>query len=346
MRYVRQLSNITSKRCNGFGLTAMALETGFHVLIAEPNFSATSNPAPYLNNESSFTVSPNAEPKSATADSNISSRFYHSDQILLDSNDSGKKNFGKYRLLRTIGKGNFAKVKLAVHLATGVEVAIKIINKTLMDATLFERLKREITIMKTTSHPNIVKLLEIIENEDVLCLVMEYASGGEIFDYLVAHGRMREKEARIKFRQLISAINYCHSKRIAHRDLKAENILLDGNLNVKVADFGLANTFEPNQRLTTFCGSPPYAAPELFLGIPYYGPGVDIWSLGVILFTLVLGQLPFDANDLKELRAKILNVQYNIPKGAISTECEQLIRKMLVLDPKKRYSLKFLDFMV
>ncbi|CAH8485530.1 unnamed protein product [Schistosoma rodhaini] len=251
-------------------------------------------------------------------------------------------NVGKYRLLRTIGKGNFAKVKLAIHMATGVEVAIKIINKTVMDNTLLKRLKREITIMKGTNHPNIVKLLEIIENEDVLCLVMEYASGGEIFDYLVANGKMCEKKARVKFRQLLSAMQYCHAKRIVHRDLKAENILLDQNLNVKVADFGLANTFESDQRLTTFCGSPPYAAPELFLGIPYYGPSVDIWSLGVILFTLVLGHLPFDARDLRELRSKILGLHYTIPRGAVSSECDTLLRKMLVLDPKDRSSLKSL----
>ncbi|KAK4472459.1 hypothetical protein MN116_003710 [Schistosoma mekongi] len=251
-------------------------------------------------------------------------------------------NVGKYRLLRTIGKGNFAKVKLAIHMATGVEVAIKIINKTVMDSTLLKRLKREITIMKMTNHPNIVKLLEIIENEDVLCLVMEYASGGEIFDYLVANGKMCEKKARVKFRQLLSAMQYCHAKRIVHRDLKAENILLDKNLNVKVADFGLANTFECDQRLTTFCGSPPYAAPELFLGIPYYGPSVDIWSLGVILFTLVLGHLPFDARDLRELRSKILGLHYSIPRGAVSPECDTLLRKMLILDPKDRSSLKSL----
>lgn len=249
-------------------------------------------------------------------------------------------NVGKYRLLRTIGKGNFAKVKLALHIATDTEVAIKIINKTAMSGALLKRLKREISIMKLTNHPNIVKLLEIIENEDVLCLVMEYASGGEIFDYLVANGKMREKEARAKFRQLLSAIQYCHAKHIVHRDLKAENILLDENLNVKVADFGLANKFGGDTRLNTFCGSPPYAAPELFLGIPYFGPGVDIWSLGVILFTLVLGHLPFDARDLRELRARIVNVQYTIPKGSVSPEFETLLRSMLTNNPQERSSLK------
>lgn len=253
-----------------------------------------------------------------------------------------RQSVGKYKLLRTIGTGNFAKVKLAVHMTTGAEVAVKIINKNAMNKNLQEKLTREISILKATNHPNIIKLLEIIENQDVLCLVTEYASGGEIFDYLVANGRMREREARIKFRQLISAIQYCHAKRIVHRDLKAENILLDCNLNVKVADFGFANTFKSDQKLSTFCGSPPYAAPELFLGINYYGPGVDIWSLGVILFTLVIGHLPFDAGDLRELRNKILSVQYTIPKGSISLDLERLLRKMLVLDPRDRFSLQAL----
>nr|CDS32325.1 serine:threonine protein kinase [Hymenolepis microstoma] len=233
-----------------------------------------------------------------------------------------RRNVGKYKLVRTIGKGNFAKVKLAIHMATGVE------------------LKREVNILQKLNHPNIVRLLEIIENDEVICLVQEYANGGEIFDYLVAHGKMHEKEARAKFRQLVSAIDYCHSKNIVHRDLKAENILLDSDLNVKVADFGLANTFVPDQKLTTFCGSPPYAAPELFLGIRYHGPGVDVWSMGVLLFTLVVGHLPFDATDLRELRTKILTVRYNLSKGEVSSDLLALLKKMLVLDPRDRYSLR------
>ncbi|BHF72753.1 Calcium-activated potassium channel subunit alpha-1 [Sparganum proliferum] len=253
---------------------------------------------------------------------------------------AARSNVGKYKLVRTIGKGNFAKVKLAIHMATGV--AIKIINKKGLDWAAHERLKREVQILQMLDHPNIVRLLEIIENDEVICLVQEYANGGEIFDYLVAHGKMREREARAKFRQLVSAIHYCHSKNIVHRDLKAENILLDSNLNVKVADFGLANTFRPDEKLSTFCGSPPYAAPELFLGIRYYGPGVDIWSLGVILFTLVVGHLPFDATDLGELRTKILTVQYRLNRGEVSHDLEVLLKKMLVLDPRDRYALHVL----
>lgn len=120
--------------------------------------------------------------------------------------------------------------------------------------------------MKMLDHPNIVKLFQVIETEKTLYLVMEYASGGEVFDYLVAHGRMKEKEARAKFRQIVSAVQYCHQKRIIHRDLKAENLLLDGEMNIKIADFGFSNEFVPGSKLDTFCGSPPYAAPELFQG--------------------------------------------------------------------------------
>ena len=128
------------------------------------------------------------------------------------------------------------------------------------------QLFREVRIMKTLDHPNIVKLFQVIETEKTLYLVMEYASGGEVFDYLVLHGRMKEKEARAKFRQIVSAVQYCHQKKIIHRDLKAENLLLDSEMNIKIADFGFSNEFLPGNKLDTFCGSPPYAAPELFQG--------------------------------------------------------------------------------
>uniref|UniRef100_A0AAQ5ZBG5 non-specific serine/threonine protein kinase n=1 Tax=Amphiprion ocellaris TaxID=80972 RepID=A0AAQ5ZBG5_AMPOC len=224
-------------------------------------------------------------------------------------------HIGNYRLLKTIGKGNFAKVKLARHVLTGREVR-QILN-----------------------HPNIVKLFEVIETEKTLYLVMEYASGGEVFDYLVAHGRMKEKEARAKFRQIVSAVQYCHQRRIVHRDLKAENLLLDADMNIKIADFGFSNEFTVGSKLDTFCGSPPYAAPELFQGKKYDGPEVDVWSLGVILYTLVSGSLPFDGQNLKELRERVLRGKYRIP-FYMSTDCENLLKKLLVLNPVKRGSLE------
>ncbi|XP_059814606.1 MAP/microtubule affinity-regulating kinase 3a isoform X3 [Hemitrygon akajei] len=248
-------------------------------------------------------------------------------------------HIGNYRLLKTIGKGNFAKVKLARHILTGREVAIKIIDKTQLNPTSLQKLFREVRIMKCLNHPNIVKLFEVIETEKTLYLVMEYASGGEVFDYLVAHGRMKEKEARAKFRQIVSAVQYCHQKQIVHRDLKAENLLLDADMNIKIADFGFSNEFIIGNKLDTFCGSPPYAAPELFQGKKYDGPEVDVWSLGVILYTLVSGSLPFDGQNLKELRERVLRGKYRIP-FYMSTDCENLLKRFLVLNPSKRGTLE------
>uniref|UniRef100_A0A674MNG4 non-specific serine/threonine protein kinase n=1 Tax=Takifugu rubripes TaxID=31033 RepID=A0A674MNG4_TAKRU len=246
-------------------------------------------------------------------------------------------HIGNYRLLKTIGKGNFAKVKLARHILTGREVAIKIIDKTQLNPTSLQKVF--VRFVVTISLFVAVQLFEVIETEKTLYLIMEYASGGEVFDYLVAHGRMKEKEARAKFRQIVSAVHYCHQKNIVHRDLKAENLLLDADSNIKIADFGFSNEFSVGSKLDTFCGSPPYAAPELFQGKKYDGPEVDIWSLGVILYTLVSGSLPFDGQNLKELRERVLRGKYRIP-FYMSTDCEGILRRFLVLNPAKRCSLE------
>ncbi|KAJ3047661.1 MAP/microtubule affinity-regulating kinase 3 [Rhizophlyctis rosea] len=246
---------------------------------------------------------------------------------------------GYYDMGQAIGEGNFAKVRLATHTLTGEKVAIKIIDKSKLDPATSRKLFREVRIMKLLSHPHIVRLYEVIDTPKELYLVMEYASGGEIFDYLVAHGRMKEKEARRCFRQILEAIEYCHNLRVIHRDLKAENLLLDSELNVKIADFGFSNQFSPGQRLNTWCGSPPYAAPELFQGKEYSGPEVDIWSLGVVLYVLVCGALPFDGSTLPKLRMRVLSGKFKVP-FYMSTDCERLIKRMLVLDPSKRITVE------
>ncbi|KAM9842598.1 MAP/microtubule affinity-regulating kinase 3a isoform 9-T9 [Aulostomus maculatus] len=269
----------------------------------------------------------------------ISTRSARTGMRSRSSEEPQQPHVGNYRLLKTIGKGNFAKVKLARHILTGREVAIKIIDKTQLNPNSLQKLFREVRIMKILNHPNIVKLFEVIETERTLYLVMEYASGGEVFDYLVAHGRMKEKEARAKFRQIVSAVQYCHQKHIVHRDLKAENLLLDADMNIKIADFGFSNEFTLGNKLDTFCGSPPYAAPELFQGKKYDGPEVDVWSLGVILYTLVSGSLPFDGQNLKELRERVLRGKYRIP-FYMSTDCENLLKRFLVLNPAKRGTLE------
>ncbi|XP_041703759.1 MAP/microtubule affinity-regulating kinase 3 isoform X4 [Coregonus clupeaformis] len=291
---------------------------------------STKTPLPTVNEK---------ETESHTSHSNgrqeVTTRSVRSGVRTRNTGADEQPHVGNYRLLKTIGKGNFAKVKLARHILTGREVAIKIIDKTQLNPNSLQKLFREVRIMKLLNHPNIVKLFEVIETERTLYLVMEYASGGEVFDYLVAHGRMKEKEARAKFRQIVSAVQYCHQKHIVHRDLKAENLLLDADMNIKIADFGFSNEFTMGNKLDTFCGSPPYAAPELFQGKKYDGPEVDVWSLGVILYTLVSGSLPFDGQNLKELRERVLRGKYRIP-FYMSTDCENLLKRFLVLNPAKR----------
>ncbi|GAB1604852.1 serine/threonine-protein kinase SIK3-like isoform X1 [Argonauta hians] len=255
------------------------------------------------------------------------------------SSSAGLVSVGHYQMERTIGKGNFAVVKLATHNVTKTKVAIKIIDKTQLSPENLNKILREIQIMKLLRHPHIIRLYQVLETERRIYLVTEYASGGEIFDHLVAHGRMNEKEARKKFKQIIAAVSYCHKHQVVHRDLKAENLLLDAYLNIKIADFGFSNYFKPGCFLKTWCGSPPYAAPELFEGREYDAPKVDIWSLGVVLYVLVCGALPFDGSTLQTLRARVLNGKFNIP-FFMSTECENLIGQMLVVDPVKRISIE------
>ncbi|XP_035379984.1 MAP/microtubule affinity-regulating kinase 3 isoform X6 [Electrophorus electricus] len=298
---------------------------------------STRTPLPTVNERETenHTSLGDGRPEAGTRTGRTGTRCHNSVASCADE----QPHVGNYRLLKTIGKGNFAKVKLARHIPTGREVAIKIIDKTQLNPTSLQKLFREVRIMKILNHPNIVKLFEVIETEKTLYLVMEYASGGEVFDYLVAHGRMKEKEARTKFRQIVSAVQYCHQKHIVHRDLKAENLLLDADMNIKIADFGFSNEFTVGSKLDTFCGSPPYAAPELFQGKKYDGPEVDVWSLGVILYTLVSGSLPFDGQNLKELRERVLRGKYRIP-FYMSTDCENLLKRFLVLNPVKRGTLE------
>uniref|UniRef100_A0A673IHZ5 non-specific serine/threonine protein kinase n=1 Tax=Sinocyclocheilus rhinocerous TaxID=307959 RepID=A0A673IHZ5_9TELE len=250
----------------------------------------------------------------------------------------GPVRVGFYDIERTLGKGNFAVVKLARHRITKTEVAIKIIDKTQLDAVNLEKIYREVQIMKMLDHPHIIKLYQVMETKNMLYLVTEYAKNGEIFDYLAKHGRLSEPEARRKFWQILSAVEYCHNRNIVHRDLKAENLLLDGHMNIKIADFGFGNFFQSGKPLATWCGSPPYAAPEVFEGQQYEGPQLDIWSMGVVLYVLVCGALPFDGPSLPVLRQRVLEGRFRIPYF-MTEDCEHLIRRMLVLDPSKRLSI-------
>ncbi|KAF4981422.1 hypothetical protein FZEAL_2770 [Fusarium zealandicum] len=250
-----------------------------------------------------------------------------------------EQRIGAYKVLRTLGEGSFGKVKLAIHNGTGQQVALKIIaRKKLISRDMAGRVEREIEYLQLLRHPHIIKLFTVIKTANEIIMVLEYA-GGELFDYIVQHGRMKEPEARRFFQQMLCAVEYCHRHKIVHRDLKPENLLLDENLNVKIADFGLSNIMTDGNFLKTSCGSPNYAAPEVIGGKLYAGPEVDVWSCGVILYVLLVGRLPFDDEHIPSLFAKIAKGTYSIPQW-MPSGAANLIKKMLVVNPVHRATIE------
>ncbi|KAK7427124.1 Protein kinase [Neonectria magnoliae] len=250
-----------------------------------------------------------------------------------------EQRIGAYKVLRTLGEGSFGKVKLAIHNGTGQQVALKIIaRKKLISRDMAGRVEREIEYLQLLRHPHIIKLFTVIKTPHEIIMVLEYA-GGELFDYIVQHGRMKEPEARRFFQQMLCAVEYCHRHKIVHRDLKPENLLLDENLNVKIADFGLSNIMTDGNFLKTSCGSPNYAAPEVIGGKLYAGPEVDVWSCGVILYVLLVGRLPFDDEHIPSLFAKIAKGTYSIPQW-MPAGAANLIKRMLVVNPVQRATIE------
>uniref|UniRef100_A0A8C1D5N2 Si:ch211-255p10.4 n=1 Tax=Cyprinus carpio carpio TaxID=630221 RepID=A0A8C1D5N2_CYPCA len=246
---------------------------------------------------------------------------------------------GPYRLEKTLGKGQTGLVKLGIHCITGQKVAIKIVNREKLSESVLMKVEREIAILKLIEHPHVLKLHDVYENNKYLYLVLEHVSGGELFDYLVKKGRLTPKEARKFFRQIISALDFCHSHSICHRDLKPENLLLDERNNIRIADFGMASLQVGDSMLETSCGSPHYACPEVIRGEKYDGRRADVWSCGVILFALLVGALPFDHDNLRQLLEKVKSGVFHMPHF-IPPECQALLRGMIEVNPEKRVTLE------
>ncbi|XP_061377982.1 uncharacterized protein LOC116765902 isoform X2 [Danaus plexippus] len=247
----------------------------------------------------------------------------------------------RFDIVRKLGQGTYGKVQLGINKKTGQEVAIKTIKKCKIETEAdLIRIRREVQIMSSVRHPNIVHIYEVFENSEKMILVMEYCSGGELYDYLSQKKVLEEDEARRLFRQIATAVYYCHIHKICHRDLKLENVLLDDTGSAKIADFGLSNVFKETSLLSTFCGSPLYASPEIVKGTPYIGPEVDCWSLGVLLYTLVYGAMPFDGSNFKRLVRQISNGDYYEPKNP--STASPLIRDMLTVDPLKRADIAYI----
>ncbi|XP_071830597.1 serine/threonine-protein kinase BRSK2-like [Apostichopus japonicus] len=248
------------------------------------------------------------------------------------------QHVGPYRLEKTLGKGQTGLVKLGVHCITGRKVAIKIVNKEKLSESVLMKVEREIAIMKLIEHPHVLGLFDVYENKKYLYLILEHVSGGELFDYLVRKGRLTPREARKFFRQIISAIEFCHSHSVCHRDLKPENLLLDDRNNIRVADFGMASLQLEQSLLETSCGSPHYACPEVIRGEKYDGRKADVWSAGVILYALLVGALPFDDDNLRNLLEKVKKGVFHIPHF-VPPDCQNLLRGMVEVNTEKRLAI-------
>lgn len=249
---------------------------------------------------------------------------------------------GKYEIGRTLGEGNFGKVKYAKDVQTGHPFAVKILEKTrIKNLNFSDQIKREIATLKILKHPNVVRLHEVLASKTKIYMILEYVNGGELFDTIASKGKLSESNGRKMFQQLIDGVSYCHDKGVYHRDLKLENVLVDAKGSIKISDFGLSalpQHLRDDGLLHTTCGSPNYVAPEILSNRGYDGATSDTWSCGVILYVILTGYLPFDDRNLAVLYQKIFKGEMQLPKW-LSSGAKSLIKRILDPNPKTRITM-------
>nr|UUZ30954.1 drought tolerant protein [Medicago sativa] len=259
-----------------------------------------------------------------------------------EESTNGVVLFGKYEIGRLLGVGASAKVYHATNIETGKSVAVKVISKKKLinNGEFAANIEREISILRRLHHPNIIDLFEVLASKSKIYFVVEFAEAGELYEEVAKKEKLTEDHARRYFRQLISAVKHCHSRGVFHRDLKLDNLLLDENDNLKVTDFGLSavkNQIRPDGLLHTVCGTPSYVAPEILAKKGYEGAKADVWSCGVVLFTVTAGYLPFNDYNVTVLYRKIYRGQFRFPKW-MSCDLKNLLSRMLDTNPKTRIS--------
>ena len=264
-------------------------------------------------------------------------------KINITNENKSKNRISKGKILfivvEEIGKGTFGIVRIATHIITGEKVAVKMLYKEkILEESDKKRLEREIKILKILKHKNIVHLYNVFQTSSTIYLVMEYIKGKELFEIIVKKKRLSELESLQYYQQLISGIEYLGKIRVAHRDLKPENLLIDSKNVLKIADFGLSNIYKNNELLSTDCGSPCYASPEMLSGEKYFGLSSDIWSSGIILYTMLCGKLPFEDKNNSILYQKIREGKFSIPEF-LSQNAKDILIKILNVDPNKRLNI-------
>jgi serine/threonine protein kinase len=247
-----------------------------------------------------------------------------------------------YLFLEEIGAGGFAKVFKVMNLQNKRTYACKVLSKQcLRDQLNPQQFQREINTMAYLSHENLVKCYDLLWDENNFYQILDYCPGGSLFQYIASNGALSEPIASLIFQQIVSAVQYCHERGVAHRDLKPENILINRFPRIKVTDFGLCGFIAPTRLMKTFCGSPIYAAPECLSMVQYDGRKSDVWSLGVILYVLVTGQVPWEGSNTSKMIRQILVADYKVPQS-ISPQVRELITGILNADPNRRMRIETL----